>query len=178
MKWIKIFLLNFCLVFLNLSCDSINQTNTDGNNTITKTNSNTANENTETLDSSLKFNESGYDLPDLTRYELSSENVKLDIDSPKPVYVNTYFPRAEQLLQTPSLGKMRVRNVREYKIEKRVFCYVILVTQPPPKVSNTSNVGISINLVYYDLDGDEKFEIQDRRFADYPTMFPRWLNKN
>lgn len=104
----------FAIIFFNLACNSTEQASPDKNNITVVNNFDTEKENSELLNSSLTFNESGYELPDLTGYELSKKNVKLDIKSPKPVYVNTYYPRRNQLLQTKSLGKVRVLNVREY----------------------------------------------------------------
>ena len=173
MKNIKTIFLIFYFIssLLFLSCDSTNQTNTENNAAPTDTSSNIKNENTEVLENSLRFNENGYELPDLNKYEVSEKHKKVDIKSPKPVYQNIYLPKSEDILKTDSFKKSTVLSVREYEIESRVFCYII-------PIKPRANISMMTNLIYYDLDGDGKFEIQDMKFTDFPIMFPKWLNKD
>lgn len=167
----------FGFLFFNLSCGSADQPSVGGENKTANASFNAANEVSINVESTLEVNEKGWELPDLTKCRLAGSQVNLNIKSPKPVTQNLYFAKGELLLNT-GYGPMRVRLVREFEIEKRKFCYIISVVPPIPKNSNVSYAPVQTNLVYYDLDGDGKFETKDSRYTDFPTILPKWLNDN
>ncbi len=170
MKKLSVFRSSFCLVIflITLSCNSLNQTNTTNQDTVANIPPDTVSKSSKNVETSLKINEEGWELPDLSKCEMTEKQVKQKINSPKPVFSNYYRPKVKDLLFTTSLGEMRVLGVREFEIEKRKFCYVIYVTHP----LGSRVAGVSTWLTYYDLDGDGKYETKDTKGATFPTIFP------
>lgn len=163
------------ILLLNLSCDSQNQTNVANKIAASDTGINFVNETAKNAESSIKINPEGWELPDLTKCKLVEKRVKQKVNSPKPVFSNFYSPNVGQLLINTSFGKMRVLGIREFEIENRKFCYAITITSPSSKNPNISNVGTATTLVYYDLDGDGKFESKDSTSV-IPIHFPKLIN--
>lgn len=165
----KIFCLFFIAVSLSiLSCRSAENSITNSENKTANESSDLTNEPSKAVEnSSLKINEEGYELPDLSKYKLTTKLKKADIKAPKTVLMNIYSPKNEDfLLNTNSGEKVKVLTIKEFEIENRKFCYIISVAPSP-------GVTYMTNLIYYDLDSDGKFETQDGKFSDFPTMFPK-----
>ena len=123
----------------------------------------------------------GWLIPDISDLKLQFSRSKFKQGKQK-LYVTGYEPDDFELSKmnldgtADSERKIRVYSLKVYDINKRVFCYRMMLYDVPLK--GEAGVGVLWYTTYYDLDGDGKFESWDVSDSTLkPLIIPQWAVK-
>lgn len=122
----------------------------------------------------------GWLIPDVSKFKVEFRN-KFMQDGQK-TYQTSYdtkfieIPRMYKDGTVDSQRKDMVYTLISYDIDKRVFCYRMRVSELP--LEGEQGVGVLWDKIYYDLDGDGKFESWDTAAViRSPLIIPQWAIK-
>lgn len=130
-------------------------------------------------------NPDGWEIPDTAKLKVESSRRKFSkFKSGKKnlkVHVTRYDTEDIELSKVNFDGsidakrKFFVFNLWAYDVNKRVFCYRLLVGNIP--LPGEAGVGVVWYMTYYDLDGDGKFESWDKDGVEmrYTPKIPEWI---
>jgi hypothetical protein len=138
--------------------------------------------------------EGGWEIPGLAQSEIVDQRHSFKGYSEKPVpqlYVIAFKPSRKVIVALPQYffrndeemvvreNQIEVRSIEQFDVNKKVFCYVVggLIVISNKITGESGYAGIFI-AVYYDNDGDGKFEAYDLRGVPAPFIpkIPKWVS--
>lgn len=139
-------------------------------------------------DSSKIIKKPGWEIPGLNQSKIKMARQPFGGINDAQVHFTVLKPKREIVIeftpddlehQAPLLSKHKwlVNNITEYDINRRVFCYKVSMSVVDIGGSNNTLIrySASTSVVYYDEDGDSKFETLDLRKTWGPLRIPQWL---
>jgi hypothetical protein len=150
---------------------------------------NASKSNDEEQNRSLKIiKKDGWTIPGLKQSEIKKPRHSNDSVSGQKIFFTVLEPKQDVITEfapdtlqqkAPLLlnKKWLVDSITQYDINNRIFCYKVFLSIVDTNVSGEVNTryGASTAIVYYDEDGDGKFETLDLEDNLARPRIPQWL---
>src|SRR5947209_2657307 len=135
-----------------------------------------------TVEGTIYKRAAGWNLPNLSKFDVeeSRHEVKIRTDRSAKVFETHYLHKYPGQVMNfppddrPDAFRIRVSEVWEYDVNGHKFSYKVLET---PYAEPGHEVGTVGYLIYYDEDGDGRFETVDGGDWNKPLHVPEWISK-